>query len=46
MIENDRPADISGEDNLKTLQAVFAVNRSPAERRAVRPEVIEEEAKL
>jgi predicted dehydrogenase len=45
-IEHDRPAEMSGEDNLKTLQAVFAGYRSAAEHRAVRLREIEEEAKL
>jgi predicted dehydrogenase len=39
-IEKDGTPSISGEDNLKTLQAVFACYRSARERRSVRPEEI------
>ena len=39
-IEEDGEPETSGEDNLKTLQVVFAAYRSMAEKRAVRPEEI------
>jgi predicted dehydrogenase len=39
-IEDDSEPETSGQDNLHTLQVVFAEYRSMAERRAVRPEEI------
>ena len=41
-VEDDTEPETSGQDNLQTLQVVFAEYRSMAEKRAVRPEEITE----